>query len=211
MKNPDYCLHLKVSHKKITRLAKLKKKARLKWWSWRVAAWAVVSSSSCWAISTTCHCSPTEEATKCSSNCSWPWSGIRRGGSPNLSPALYRDGEWVKDRATSKCQFPSYNVGLDLQANAPTRRLFRPHFHHSPVPNTYDLHSSDQCPPLYCFTLWEVRYTLRREGKARPLQANPLLPQELWIIETSPCCGLRLPSARQFTNRFVCMVIENMS
>lgn len=148
VKDPDYCLHLKVSHKKITMLAKLKQKARLKRWSWRVAAWAIVSSSSCWAISITCHSSPTDEATKCSSNCSWPWSGIRRGGSPILSPALYQDGEWVEDRATSECQFASYNAGLDLQANALTGRLFRPHFNHSPIPNAYALHSSDKCPPL---------------------------------------------------------------
>lgn len=60
---------LNVPHKKTMALARFKHKARSNRCS-QTAAPSTVLSSSCWAMSTFCHISPTEEATKYSSYCS---------------------------------------------------------------------------------------------------------------------------------------------
>lgn len=79
IQKPGHHLSLNVPHKKTMMLARLKQKARSNRWSRRAAVFEVLSSS-CWAMSTICHISPTEEATKCSSKCSWSWSGTRERG-----------------------------------------------------------------------------------------------------------------------------------
>lgn len=76
---PGHQVSLNVPHKKTMMLARLKQKARSKRWS-RITADSDVMSSSCWAMSSTCHSSPTEEATKCSSYISWTWSGTGKKG-----------------------------------------------------------------------------------------------------------------------------------
>lgn len=78
IQEPGHHLRLNVPHKKTMMLARLKQKARSNRWS-RIAATSEVLSSSCWAMSTTCHISPTEEAMKRSSNCSRSWSGMGQG------------------------------------------------------------------------------------------------------------------------------------
>lgn len=66
IQEPGHHLSLNVPHKKTMMLARLKQKARSNRWS-RRAVVSDVPSSSCWVISTVCHISPSEEATKCSS------------------------------------------------------------------------------------------------------------------------------------------------
>lgn len=75
---PAHRLCLNIPHKKTMMLARFKQKARSNRWS-RMAAVSDLLSS-CWAMSTICHISPTEEATKCSSNCSCSGSGTGERG-----------------------------------------------------------------------------------------------------------------------------------
>lgn len=77
VQEPGHHPSLDVRHKKATTAARLKQKARSTRWP-RAAAFSHVLSSG-WAMSTTSHASPTEEATKCSSYCSCSWSATGEG------------------------------------------------------------------------------------------------------------------------------------
>lgn len=130
VQEPGHHLSLNVPHKKTTMLARLRQKARSTRWS-RIAAFSDVLSS-CWAMSTTSHVSPTEEATKCSSNSSCAWSAtgegkvLKRRPRPALlpTPARTAEGTELETRGGEGFSPMAHILVPDRRADAPSGVLF---------------------------------------------------------------------------------------
>lgn len=154
IQEPGRHLRLSIPHKKTMMLARLKQKVKSNRWSRRAAVFDVLSSS-CWAMSTTWHISPTEEATKCSSNCSRSWSGAgergrrERTGCNPPPPCPWSALERGRSRRLWEPDRP-HTLVLDHRREAPSGGLLCSVCSHSPTSGVHTPPCQLKRPPPMC-------------------------------------------------------------